>query len=812
MSHPSGSTGPTRNPATSSSRSTPLFRALAKCDAGKPFCARCIQQNTTDRCKYDEVKKSKLTLVKEENAELKARLALMERVMAGRSPPGLALPALEDTKEPPSSTFSQLALESDEGLEHDHGQDEEADDDAPGDSINIGPEPYQVQPQQQSAHGTRPEHYATGPAQHLPQSGGPPANRPRQHQLSNDPYQPAYQDSYYPQVPAGNTFHGAGFTQASGYAQLAPYTPQVQTGLLPDGYSTWPPTPIDPVPSSASTSGFAPSPSSRQWKQLPGSPTGTYPSNPSTNYPRGALFRDDGRYFGGAMSCYDTYQGAPTQAPVARRPVPSPPVYGRDVVMEYFLKWESEYWPRAYIEDQHTQAPTNSSWELVGNWWERDDLSEAQRNYLLGLVLPYRKQMGLEIWMPRFLASLHLPPKRRPHPGFMWMIYSFAAFFSDDVQLRALLPSFLERARRNLDESFDSNDRLFDYIRGQTLYASIKFLSGMVREASMATMAACHAAIMCGLHKISSPIMAPSAQGREHSAYRINQTGFQLEPPTSPEEHGERIAAFWQLVLVDISAAATTDFAGMFRDDGDERSRVETVFPRPLEEYISASTGEASKVPYATLGDVFTSRVIPNPPDIIVTLQIKATALLERAVRLSTKWSNGKHISDNEFNIVSHAIRHFKSYLPGLRPLEGNIAESELALSSRGLIYERTFPHCMVWNAEIKLYSILEGEQMAARIACLQSAREIRNMVALLEDREIAEVGVLLGVCFKAALQVFQRELGRCQEQYDEANVEILTHDLNVVKHALDVLSGNHQLAAIQSGRTDRTQIQEFPV
>lgn len=28
----------------------------------------------------------------------------------------------------------------------------------------------------------------------------------------------------------------------------------------------------------------------------------------------------------------------------------------------------------------------------------------------------------------------------------------------------------------------------------------------------------------------------------------------------------------------------------MFRDDGDERSRVETVFPRPLEEYLDVCT------------------------------------------------------------------------------------------------------------------------------------------------------------------------------------------------------------------------------
>ncbi|CAE6507888.1 unnamed protein product [Rhizoctonia solani] len=448
----------------------------------------------------------------------------MERILAGRSPHGLTLPALEDAKEPPSSRFSQVALEVHDELEHVHSQDEELDD-AASTPINIEPD--------------------------------------------------------------------------------------------------------------ASTSSFTPPPPSRQWRKLPGSPTGSYPSIPATNYPSGAIFGEDGRYVGGAIPSYDVYQG------VYQRPVPAPPVYGRDVILEYFQKWKGEPQPQAYIEDQYTQAPAYGSWSLVGNWWERDDLSEAQRNHLLELVLPYRKQMGLEIWVPQFLASLHLPPQRRPHPGFMWMLYSFAAFFSGNPELHALLPSFLERARRNLDESFNSGDRLFDYIRGQTLYASIKFLSGMVREASMAMTAACYATIMCGLHKISSPVAASSTQDREQSAYRSSQAGFELEATTSPHEHGERIAAFWQLALVDLSAAITTNLPGMFQYDGDEQTSVETVFPRPLEEYIS---GVANEAPYATLGDFFTSREIPNPPDSALTTQVKATALLERAVRLSTKWSQGKQM------------------------------------------------------------------------------------------------------------------------------------------------------------------------
>ncbi|KAJ1303890.1 hypothetical protein OPQ81_008302 [Rhizoctonia solani] len=695
-------------------RTTPLFRGTGchhcrvrkvKCDGGKPYCIRCISLGATDKCKYDETKKSRLTLIKEENARLNERIAHLERQLQSQEDDSAAsLSALNTVSEatrPPLQTYSIILDDPDDysepGYEYDEATDTHTDATWPSTPWNSPP----------------PSLYISSPV------SSPTMNHPRE---SPDPN--------------------------------------------------------------------------------PKSPEKPYDSN---SYPRGVLFGQDGRYYGGALPPYNAYKGAPPEVPAVtrRRPIPAPPVFGHDVVLSFFQRWKTETQPQTYTEDQYTQALCDGNWELIGDWWERDDLSVTNRNYLLELFLPYRKQVGLEIWVPDFLASLHLPPKRRPHPGFMWMIYSFAAFFSGDPELKALVPDFIERARRNLGESYAKGDRLFDYIRGQTLYASILYMLGNINEAAMATSSACHAAILCGLHKISSPVVALCTQYQEHSTHRIKPIGFRLEPAASPREHGERIAAFWQLILVDHSAAAATGLSAMFRDDGDEWSRVETVFPRPLEEYIS---GEANKVPYATLGDIFTSRVTPNHPDSVITLQVKATALLERAVRLATKWDHGKNISPTnlnkyheEYNLVLHAIRHFKSYLPGLRPQEGNFAESQLALTCGGLIYERLFPHFITWHAEIQLYNMLEGGQLVAREDCLNSAREIKNLTVLLEDGEIEQLGVLLGHCWSSAHHILSREQTRCRERRDQMGVESLHHDLNVLHRALEILATNHHPAAVQA-------------
>ncbi|KAH7333969.1 hypothetical protein B0J17DRAFT_120451 [Rhizoctonia solani] len=600
---------------------------------------RCISQGSTDKCKYDEVKKSKLTIVKEENNELKLRIANLERLLQPKqldvpNPPSAPRTAPE-TGSPRFSTYSaapdELEEYSEPDYEHEEGTDAQTD------------------------------------TSWLPTPGNSPA----------------------PSVITSSPIH--------------PPTSKLWQNLFdPNARSTSDSSSISHIPIS---------------------------------YPR-SVVEDHGRHHGDAL--YDTYEGAPPQAPSSNQDAVAVPSQSWNSGLQQTL---------AHPTEEHSSIHIGYSRAIFGDWLEKDDLSVTQRDFLIKIFLQHHQRMGLEIWVPDFLASLDLPPKDQPHPGLMWMIYSFAAFLSEDPQLQADLPHFLERARRNLEKSYAKGDRLFDYVRGQTLYASIMCMSGKIHQGAMATVSACHAAMVCGLHKISSPVMTPTAQHQERSPHNIRPVRFQLEPATSPREHGERIAAFWQLILLDHSIATTSGIPATFSENGDERSRVETVFPRPLEEYIN---GKANEVPCATLADIFTSRVIPNPADTIITMQVKATALMERAVRLAINWDYTEHTSATnsskyyeEYIVTLQAIEHFESYLPGLRPQEGNGAESQLTLTSSGLVFERLFPHFVIWNAKIQLYNIFEGTQTSAREERLKSARDIKNLTTLLTDEEMAHLDML---------------------------------------------------------------------
>ncbi|KAF8609421.1 hypothetical protein BDV93DRAFT_602093 [Ceratobasidium sp. AG-I] len=794
MSSSRRSVGPTRAPSSSQQRKDPLFRGSGchlcrarkvKCNAGKPFCDRCLAQGNTEKCIYDPVKKSKYTLAKEEIMVLKEQIASMERQLAGRSEPTTPVPGPsslddeEDVKTPPSGFLGGLQLvDSEEELEPSPiGEQDYPDQPAPY-PVQTGvqyPGPSSVVP---------PPAFETGPFQ--PQEN--------YHQSSFDYRYGGPQAGVSPSIPTSWSMASATMAASSSTGSILP---QSQSG------QNWEPMPyLHP-------------------NETPASPGGM-PFGSQAGYGQGVAFGNHGTYRGGPIPSYDAYQGAPSRripfiVRDRERPMPSPPVFGVDLVMNFFRTWKLESQSRYPSLSNYGHATginehySGSGWELVGNWWEKDDLPVDLRDELLELFRPFRKQVGLEIWVPDFLASLHNPPHGRPHPGLMWMMYTFAATFSGDPKLEELVPDFFKKARSNLAQSLADNDRLFNYVQGMTLCASMLYMTGKITQGHMEANAACHAAILCGLHKISSPNWTRNDQPPPpRSGLKIRQIDFELAPAQSPREHGERIAAFWQLVLVDHSAAAATGLPAMFRDDGDERSRVETVFPRPLEEYLD---NKAADAPYATLRDVFEPRFIPrDPPDTIMTLQVKSTALLERAVRLGTMWRDGQDVSltnptkyQAEYQTVLHGIQHFRHYLPPSWSDE----PGPLPRTSGGLVWDRLYAHFMTLNAQIELYHVIAGTNQEAYDNCLYSARLVVQMVRQLTNDEISRLGVMLGHCFNLATHVLMRELKARKAHGDEAGIAYVNQELDVILQALSVLGKEHHLVGVQSLRANRARMHE---
>ena len=74
--------------------------------------------------------------------------------------------------------------------------------------------------------------------------------------------------------------------------------------------------------------------------------------------------------------------------------------------------------------------------------------------------------------IPRFYASLTLPPAKRPHPALLYSIYLMAARRSSSPKLKALEPKFCEVVEHQINEGNRRNDRLLDLTQALVLFVN----------------------------------------------------------------------------------------------------------------------------------------------------------------------------------------------------------------------------------------------------------------------------------------------------------------------------------------------------
>lgn len=91
---------------------------------------------------------------------------------------------------------------------------------------------------------------------------------------------------------------------------------------------------------------------------------------------------------------------------------------------------------------------------------------------------------GYTVHKPRFFKSLNLPPKYRPHPCLLNVIFLIACHHSQDPLLTVHQEVFLARSRKHLQASLKNRDRLLHFLSGSTLLGYYFLKSGRFLEAS----------------------------------------------------------------------------------------------------------------------------------------------------------------------------------------------------------------------------------------------------------------------------------------------------------------------------------------
>ncbi|KAB5591433.1 Fungal Zn, 2-cys(6) binuclear cluster domain containing protein [Ceratobasidium theobromae] len=272
----------------------------------------------------------------------------------------------------------------------------------------------------------------------------------------------------------------------------------------------------------------------------------------------------------------------------------------------------------------------------------------------LRVIMPYRIQCGFEIDFSGFEQSLEDPdPNNQPHEALLSAIALMACYYDQVPRDNSRAQLYIESTRRALQNSLTG-------IRSQKVIQQIQaacylYWTGSLLEGHAALANAVSLARLCNLHKITSSDWRNRSDNllEEPSAYRPQlrplPSVLNHYPARDAIEHGERIHCFWNLLLVDTGGSVSTGYPCQFTaSDSDPGTKIETVYPLSLHEYLSVPA--RAQEPASAYGDIFHPRLISAQHDSPLVARIKAALLLHRAARLGTVGKTAQQGPDNEFS------------------------------------------------------------------------------------------------------------------------------------------------------------------
>ena len=433
--------------------------------------------------------------------------------------------------------------------------------------------------------------------------------------------------------------------------------------------------------------------------------------------------------------------------------------------------------------------------------------------------------------MNRFLASL--PGAAPPHPALLFAIYALACHFSLSPAFAPHEARFVSRSLHAISCALEASDRLVHVLQASCLLAVLFFAKGRLLEGYYHAGAATRLAVGLGLHQISPPdwLAAPSGTSppaaADAAAARAPPGGGGggggssiLAPPVDAVELGERILAFWQVYNLDRCWAVATGLPAALSDDKYPRTKIETAWPRLLEEYEMVSPRQtrqtrppADPTPQGQIADADYSSVhylysqVTNVPfsncDSIHTLRAKATTLFERAARLSSSFGTGAQTADQfwtDFQNVDAAISRLSVCLPPVRvpqdPQQQQQQQHPAAASGRRNDLTLFVVRALLHAATIQLHAPFAFKDAASQQKSAAVAAVATGMIHSLEEGDYPFLDPIMGTCWTSVAEALVRELVvlRSTSALDQ-QLNALNRQLDVVVFAMNRLGATIPLA-----------------
>ncbi|KAF7353766.1 adenylate kinase [Mycena venus] len=436
-----------------------------------------------------------------------------------------------------------------------------------------------------------------------------------------------------------------------------------------------------------------------------------------------------------------------------------------------------------------SSLPSTSEFPYMPRWNPQDPLPYENKKILLDIFLAHRHQCWFDGQVERFSLSNTQPFGFEPHPALMNAIYLLACHFARSPYCSEIEPVFFTRALHEITASC---------LLAVYLYINCRALEGYTHSFSAARLA-----VGLGLHQIR-PLPPPGAD--DPQLYSEEITPIPIPPARDRAEVSDRIAAFWQVFMVDRCWSVASGLPVALPDGDCPQVRIKTPWPTPEMGHDVPCLGEISLNTVSTLFEHQPMLSIDTDAMYMPSLRPKAAALYEHSTRKLISQQPRRKTTRTGLTITPAelALQRFALNLPAFVGYEAWRTQAPL------IDVDLFTVHTMMHVSTLHLYKDTPGPET------FHAGNSILAFIRQLNDGDYEYLDPILSACWSTVARTYVRMMSFAGQQIGATtmySMSIIEQELEVILNAMKTLSaffplsGDHAMKIEQEAAQARSNV-----
>ncbi|KAK7035686.1 Zn(2)-C6 fungal-type domain-containing protein [Favolaschia claudopus] len=363
---------------------------------------------------------------------------------------------------------------------------------------------------------------------------------------------------------------------------------------------------------------------------------------------------------------------------------------------------------------------------------------------LIDTFLPYASEFGFFLNCSRFRQSALLPLQlghhSRPSAALLCAVYLWGLHLSSQPNLMAQESTFLARAldltSKGLSDAHPN--RVMHTLQAEVLLSYYFFASGRALEGKYHSAGAISLSLSSSLHLIRS----------EH-----RPSSGMLHPAADVVEEGERIHAWWTVLLLDTCwAVGLCETPGLASRES--QAMVDTPWPLESDDYAQGRFPPNARYSL-TVQNFLNGAPAMNTEMSTVAMFAKAAILWQRADELARTWKPG--MLPQSAASFSNDFKRLDALIDRLR--DSLVSPNQMSRPTSAMTRTLVVAHSIAHSATVRLHSLFAHTDSSSKRKRLAAARSVLGIIAAVPLRNFAYINPIMGTVWAASCGVFLEEI-----------------------------------------------------